>query len=64
MTTPETTKLDIVSALRALVAHSANVNRAFYVEGTGKAMKAAMVGQRELLDAARAALASVEVGAA
>jgi len=44
------------AALEALTEHSANVNTAFYVIGTSKAMKAAMGGQKALLDAARAAL--------
>lgn len=47
---------DLLEALKALVAHGSAVNTAFYVDGTSKAMKAAMQGQKELLQAARAAI--------
>lgn len=46
----------LLEALNALLKHSEKVNYAFYVEGKAKAMQAAMQGQKELLQAARAAI--------
>lgn len=48
---------DLATELAALVAHVEGINRAFFVEGTPKALKAAMADQRERLQAARAAIA-------
>ena len=50
---------EVLEALKALLAHSEKVNTAFYGRGTAKAMREAMEGQRELLQQARAAIASV-----
>lgn len=48
---------DLLAALAALVKYGEAINHAFYGVGSAKAMKAAMEGQRELLEAARAAIA-------
>lgn len=48
---------ELLAALQNLLAHSSNVNTAFYGIGKPKAVKAAMEGQRELLQAAREAIA-------
>lgn len=53
---------DLLAALDGLTRHSENINRAFYVEGTAKAMRPAMQGQKELLQAARAAIARANGG--
>ena len=47
----------LLSTLAALLKHSEGTNLAFYGKGTAKAMKEAMNGQKELLQAARAAIA-------
>lgn len=46
----------LLKALKALLEHSCEVNTAFYGKGTSKALRAAMEGQRELLQQARAAI--------
>lgn len=48
---------ELLEALNGLLAHSESVNRAFFVDGTAKAMRAAMTGQKDLLNQARAAIA-------
>ena len=48
---------ELLEALAALTQHSANVNTAFFVKGKPSDVRAAMAGQKQLLDAARAAIA-------
>lgn len=47
----------LLVALTALTRHSEKTNYAFYVENKPSKMREAMTGQRELLQAARAAIA-------
>ena len=51
------TQHELLDALRTLLRHVEGINHAFYVEGKPKALRAAMEGQRELLQQARAAIA-------
>ena len=46
----------LLEALQALVTQNENINAAFYGSGTRTAMRAAMEGQKELLQNARAAI--------
>jgi len=46
----------VVEMLEAMIEHEANLNKAFFVDGTSKAMHAAMQGQKTLLNSARAAV--------
>ena len=48
---------ELLDALRTLLRHVEGINHAFYVEGKPKALRAAMEGQRELLQQARATIA-------
>jgi hypothetical protein len=54
---------DLLQALTTLLAHSANVNTAFYGSGKPKDVRAAMDGQKPLLQQARAAIAKATAGA-
>ena len=53
---------DMLEALEDLIRHNEALNEAFYGQGTAKAMRAAMSGQKDLLMKARAAIAKAKRG--
>jgi len=52
----------MLGALEDLIRHNEALNKAFYGQGTAKAMRAAMSGQKDLLMKARQALAKGKGG--
>ena len=52
----------MLEALEDLIRHNEALNEAFYGQGTAKAMRAAMSGQKDLLMKARQALAKGKGG--
>ena len=52
----------MLEALEDLIRHNEALNEAFYGQGTAKAMRAAMSGQKDLLMKARAAIAKGKGG--
>lgn len=48
---------DLLAALKGLLESAERTNKAFYVDGKAAALRTAFTGQRELMQAARAAIA-------
>jgi hypothetical protein len=51
---------ELLAALEAMLKHAEGTNTAFYGTGTTKALRAAFLGQKEIMQAARAALAKAK----
>lgn len=51
---------DLLTTIEGLLAHCAGTNAAFYGSGKSKDLRAAFTGQKELMQAARAAIAKAK----